>query len=133
GAAGAAVFWGVGEQIHSQLLQALGYFGFLINLFNLIPIGFLDGGQIIRAFELLRRGGAKGRAAAVGFTYGGLALLLVLGMTGSPRQASPSSPGVGPGSWRRRTAAARRRAGCRSASTSSCRPSSRRTPISTCR
>jgi len=83
GAAGAAVFWGVGEQIHSQLLQALGYFGFLINLFNLIPIGFLDGGQIIRAFELLRRGGAKGRAAAVGFTYGGLALLLVLGMIGS--------------------------------------------------
>ena len=83
GAVGAAVFWGVGEAIDSRLLQALGYFGFLINLFNLIPIGFFDGGQIIRSFEYLRRGGARARAAAVGFAYGGLALLLVLGMIGS--------------------------------------------------
>jgi Zn-dependent protease len=83
GSVGAAVFWAVGEADHSQLLQALGYFGFLINLFNLIPIGFLDGGQIVRAFEYLRRGGAKAKAAAVGFTYAGLAGLLVLGMIGS--------------------------------------------------
>jgi Zn-dependent protease len=83
GAAGAAAFWAVGEADHSQLLQALGYFGFLLNLFNLIPIGFLDGGQILRAFEYLRRGGAKARATAVGAMYGGLALALVLGMIGS--------------------------------------------------
>jgi Zn-dependent protease len=83
GAVGAAAFWGAGEAINSQLLQALGYFGFLLNLFNLIPIGFLDGGQIIRAFEYLRRGGARAQAAAVGFTYVGLALLLVAGMIGS--------------------------------------------------
>ena len=48
-----------------------------------LSIGFFDGGQIIRAFEYLRRGGAKVQAAAVGLTYGGLALLLVLGMIGS--------------------------------------------------
>ncbi len=83
GTVGAAVFWAVGEAKHSQLLQALGYFGFLINLFNLIPIGFLDGGQILRAFEYLRRGGAKGRAAMIGFAYAGLAAVLVLGMIGS--------------------------------------------------
>jgi Zn-dependent protease len=83
GSVGAAVFWGIGEADNSQLLQALGYFGFLINLFNLIPIGFLDGGQILRAFEYLRRGGAKAKAAAVGFAYVGLAALLVAGMVGS--------------------------------------------------
>jgi Zn-dependent protease len=83
GAVGAAVFWGVGVAMNSQMLQALGYFGFLINLFNLIPIGFLDGGQIVRAFEYLRRGGAQGRATLIGTIYGGLALLLVVGMIGS--------------------------------------------------
>jgi Zn-dependent protease len=83
GAVGAAAFWVVGNAIDSQLLQALAYFGFLINLFNLIPIGFLDGGQILRAFEYLRRGGAKARAAMIGVAYGSLALLLVLGMIGS--------------------------------------------------
>ena len=83
GSVGAAVFWAVGEAYNSQLLQALGYFGFLINLFNLIPIGFLDGGQVLRAFEYLRRGGARAKAATVGFTYVGLAALLVVGMIGS--------------------------------------------------
>jgi Zn-dependent protease len=83
GAVGAAVFWVVGDSTNSDLLQALAYFGFLINLFNLIPVGFLDGGQILRAFELLRRGGAKGRAAMLGVAYAGLAILLVLGMIGS--------------------------------------------------
>jgi Zn-dependent protease len=83
GSIGAAIFWGIGEADHSRLLQALGYFGFLINLFNLIPIGFLDGGQIMRAINYLRRGGAKERATAMSVAYGGLAALLVLGMIGS--------------------------------------------------
>ena len=48
GGVGAAVCWGIGEQQHSRLLQALGYVGFLLNLFNLLPIGFLDGGSIWR-------------------------------------------------------------------------------------
>ena len=45
GAIGAAVVWVVGEAHDSPLLQALGYTGFFLNLFNLVPIGFLDGGQ----------------------------------------------------------------------------------------
>ena len=34
------------EYTHSQLLLALAYAGFMINLFNLIPISPLDGGRI---------------------------------------------------------------------------------------
>jgi Zn-dependent protease len=83
GTVGAAALWLVGEANGSQLLQALGYFGFFLNLFNLIPIGFLDGGQILRAFDLLRRGGAKPRAWMLGAAYAGLAGVLVLGMIGS--------------------------------------------------
>ena len=83
GTVGAAVFWLVGESNNSQLLQALGYFGFFLNLFNLIPVGFLDGGQVLRAFDLLRRGGAKSRAWMLGAAYAGLAGVLVLGMIGS--------------------------------------------------
>ncbi len=64
-------------------MQALGYFGFLLNLFNLIPIGFLDGGQTLRAFELLRRGGGQTKAFIVAGLYAGLALALVAGMIGS--------------------------------------------------
>ena len=34
------------EYTHSQLLLALAYAGFMINLFNLIPLSPLDGGRI---------------------------------------------------------------------------------------
>lgn len=34
------------EALHSQLLLALAYAGFMINLFNLIPLSPLDGGRI---------------------------------------------------------------------------------------
>ncbi len=83
GSVGAAVCWGLGEADNSQLLKALGYFGFLINLFNLIPVGFLDGGQLLRSIHYLRRGGARSRATAMSIAYGGLALLLVIGMFGA--------------------------------------------------
>ena len=39
GGVGATIFWAIGEHTNSQLLQALGYAGFMINLFNLLPIG----------------------------------------------------------------------------------------------
>lgn len=83
GGAGAAVVWAVGDAIDSNLLRALAYTGFLLNLFNLLPIGILDGGQLARSFGYLRRGGAQGRAYALGAMYGGLALLLVAGMIGA--------------------------------------------------
>ena len=80
GSAGAAIVWAYGEASGSRFLQALGYTGFFLNLFNLIPIGFLDGGQIWRSLRYLRLGGARGRAAIVGAVYGGLAAVLVVGM-----------------------------------------------------
>ncbi len=80
GSVAAAVVWLIGEQQHSQLLQALGYLGFLLNLFNLIPIGFLDGGSIARAIRTMRVGGTPDKAYLTSFLYIALAGLLVLGM-----------------------------------------------------
>jgi Zn-dependent protease len=80
GSVGAALVWGVGEQDGSQLLQALGYVGFLLNLFNLIPIGILDGGSMWRAIKTMRLGGTPGKAQLATAAYLGLAALLVIGM-----------------------------------------------------
>jgi Zn-dependent protease len=80
GSAGAAAVWAIGEQQGSQLLQALGYVGFLLNLFNLVPIGFLDGGSIWRSIKTMRLGGTPGKANVALAVYVGLAALLVLGM-----------------------------------------------------
>jgi Zn-dependent protease len=101
GGVGAAACWLVGEAMDSNLLRALAYAGFLINLINLIPIGILDGGSIWRSIQLARHsvaappgqefamgstypiavpGGGPGRALQIGFLYGTLVTLLVLGM-----------------------------------------------------
>ena len=101
GGAGAAVCWALGEAYNSNLLRALAYAGFLLNLINLIPIGILDGGAVWRSIQLARRsvpapagqelalgstypiaipGGGPSRALQIGVLYGMLATLLVLGM-----------------------------------------------------
>ncbi len=49
GTAGAAVCLGLAEALNSDLLRALAYFGFLINLFNLLPVLPLDGGRAMAA------------------------------------------------------------------------------------
>jgi Zn-dependent protease len=83
GSLGAAACWVVGEQQNSSLLQALGYVGFLLNLFNLLPIGILDGGSIWRAIKTMRLGGTPGKATVVATVYFGLAVLLLAGMVGA--------------------------------------------------
>jgi Zn-dependent protease len=87
GGIGAVVFLVVGRAEDSQLLQALAYSGFLLNLFNLLPIGFLDGGQTYAAWNVLRRGGGQARpedARRLGNVVAVIALgtvaLLALGM-----------------------------------------------------
>ena len=101
GGVGAAVCWVVGEAINSDLLRALAYAGFLINLINLLPVGILDGGAIWRSLQLARHsvepppgqslamgstypisipGGGPTRAVQIGVLYGLLIVLLVLGM-----------------------------------------------------
>ncbi|HEY7708275.1 MAG TPA: site-2 protease family protein [Gaiellaceae bacterium] len=51
GSLGAAVVWVVGEQQNSEFLLALAFTGFLVNLFNLIPVVPLDGGRIAAAIH----------------------------------------------------------------------------------
>jgi Zn-dependent protease len=101
GGAAAAVCWGLAGSMNSDLLRALAYAGFLINLINLIPVGILDGGAIWNAIKLARHsvaappgqefatgstypialpGGGRGRALEISVLYGALVTLLVLGM-----------------------------------------------------
>ncbi len=51
GSVGAAAFWIAGEALDSELLVALAFVGFFINLFNLIPIVPLDGGRAAGALH----------------------------------------------------------------------------------
>jgi Zn-dependent protease len=101
GGLASVVFWGFGESMNSNLLRALAYVGFLVNLINLVPVGILDGGAVWRAIRVARNsvaappgqelaigstypiaipGGGRGRAFEIGVLYGLLATLLVLGM-----------------------------------------------------
>ena len=76
--------WAAGDATDSNLLRALAYVGFLLNLFNLIPIGILDGGQLLRSYRYLRRGGAAGRAMCSPAMYRrGRRACSSLGMIGS--------------------------------------------------
>ena len=45
--------------IDSDLLRALAYAGFLLNLINLAPIAFLDGAHVLRSWRVLRAGGGR--------------------------------------------------------------------------
>jgi Zn-dependent protease len=101
GGVGAAACWVLGESMNSDLLRALAYAGFLINLINLVPVGILDGGAVWHAIRLARQsvaapagqeyasgstypialpGGGRERATQITILYGILVTLLVLGM-----------------------------------------------------
>ena len=98
GGVAAAVVWGVGSARGSTMLEVLGNMGFLLNAFNMLPIGFLDGGQTVRAAREAWRmpvirfeAGVPVQAFAPDRTRAGLivcfyvtvAALLVLGMLAS--------------------------------------------------
>ena len=51
GTVGALVCYGISIVTHNQLFMALAYTGFFLNLFNLAPVGFLDGGRIVTALS----------------------------------------------------------------------------------
>ncbi len=95
GGIAAAAAWALGAARGSNLLEVLANMGFLLNAFNLLPIGFLDGGAIFRSMTeawrmpVIRFEGAvpveafapdRTRAVAIGFAYALLAALLVVGM-----------------------------------------------------
>ena len=49
GGIAAAVVWAVGAHRDSRCSSRSRTSAFLLNAFNMIPIGFLDGGQVVRA------------------------------------------------------------------------------------
>lgn len=51
GGLGAAAIWAVGSAQHTHWLLELAYWGFLLNAANLLPVGFLDGGAVLRAIS----------------------------------------------------------------------------------
>jgi Zn-dependent protease len=83
GGAAAFVFYMLGKSQHSDLLYALAYFGFFLNLFNLLPFGFFDGGAVWRSARFLRVGGGRNLAYASYALYFATAAMLVLGMVAS--------------------------------------------------
>jgi membrane-associated protease RseP (regulator of RpoE activity) len=95
GGLAAAACWGIGEARDSEMLVVLADMGFLLNAFNLLPIGFLDGGQTVHAAREAWRmpviqfeGGIpvnafapdRSRALAIVGLYLGLAAVLVAGL-----------------------------------------------------
>jgi Zn-dependent protease len=95
GGAASAVVWAIASAQHSDLLLVLANISFLLNAFNMIPIGFLDGGQAIRAareswrMPVIRFEGAvpvqalapdRSRAVTIVAMYAALTALLVIGM-----------------------------------------------------
>ena len=81
GSLGAGLVWLAGESLDSELLVALAFTGFFLNLFNLLPITPLDGGRAAAAIHPALW--AVGLAGLVGllfvFPNPILILILVLG------------------------------------------------------
>jgi Zn-dependent protease len=63
----------------SNLLYALAYFGFFLNLINLLPLSILDGASVWRSTRWLWHGGGRNKALISGTLYFGTALLLAIG------------------------------------------------------
>jgi Zn-dependent protease len=83
GGAAAFVFYLLAQSRDSDLLYALAYFGFFLNLFNMIPFGIFDGGAVWRSARFLRLGGGGRLAFASYALYFATAAMLILGMVAS--------------------------------------------------
>ncbi len=94
GSIGAAAAWAASTFGDAQILVGLANIGFLLNAFNLLPIGFLDGGTVATAIRQARHGWIRyeggvpveavppdpERALAIGFLYVLLAAAIVVGL-----------------------------------------------------
>jgi Zn-dependent protease len=72
-------FFLAGKADGSSLLVALGYFGFVLNLINLLPFGILDGGSVWRSTRWLWLGGGRGKALVSGTLFLATGVLLAVG------------------------------------------------------
>jgi Zn-dependent protease len=70
----------LGEAQGSNLLVALAYFGFFLNLINLLPFSILDGASVWRSTRFLWYGGGRDKAIVSGTLYLTTAFLLAVGM-----------------------------------------------------
>lgn len=68
GSLGAAAVGVVGHSTESQLLIALADFGLMINLFNLLPLGSMDGGRIAGALSPWMNVAGLGGGVALAYT-----------------------------------------------------------------
>jgi membrane-associated protease RseP (regulator of RpoE activity) len=95
GGAAAAAVWAWGAATGSHQLETLANLGFLLNAFNLLPVGFLDGGTVYRSageawrLPVVRYEGDvpveafapdRARAVLIASLYAALAVALVLGL-----------------------------------------------------
>src|SRR6266540_5850462 len=78
GTAGAAVCDGLYQVSGDTMFRALAYSGFLLNLFNLAPIGFLDGGRIVSALSPWLWLAGLAIVGALLFSHFNILLLLIL-------------------------------------------------------
>ena len=78
GSVGAAAVAVVGELTGSSLLIALAYFGFFINLFNLLPVVPLDGGRAAAAMSPWMWFAGLGVLVALAFLDPGNPILLII-------------------------------------------------------
>src|SRR5437667_7309319 len=81
GTAGAAACEGLYLATGNPLFRALAFSGFFLNLFNLAPIGFLDGGRIVTALSPWLWLVGLGVVGVLLFTHFNFLLLLILLMS----------------------------------------------------
>jgi len=78
GSIGAAAVWAAGAALDSNLLVALAFTGFFINLFNLLPIVPLDGGRAVAAIHPALWGLGLAGLVALAFWHPNPILVLIL-------------------------------------------------------
>jgi Zn-dependent protease len=78
GSIGAAGVWALGAAIGSDLLVALAFTGFFLNLFNLLPIVPLDGGRAVAAVHPALWGLGLAGLVALAFWHPNPILILIL-------------------------------------------------------
>lgn len=102
GSIGAAVAWAASTLGDAQVLVGLANIGFLLNAFNLLPIGFLDGGSVARAIRAAGHGWIRyengvpveamapdrKRARTILFLYVLLAAAIVVGLMATKQNGS---------------------------------------------
>lgn len=79
GTIGAALCELVHQATGIEMFRALAYTGFLLNLFNLLPVGFLDGGRIVTALSpWLWLAGFAGLLALIVFHFNFILLIVLI-------------------------------------------------------